>query len=128
MYPSPTPRPRLIGVYSVGTRLIVTLSSDASTMKTITLYSRCAAPPRKASMEGTQPRNKNLDDPTPQIARLDAFPHRPVLVHERRDFVTFEEFISARLGALIRYATVVTWDPHLAEDITQDVLVRARAR
>jgi RNA polymerase sigma-70 factor (sigma-E family) len=42
--------------------------------------------------------------------------------------VTFEEFISARLGALIRYATVVTWDAHLAEDITQDVLVRARAR
>ena len=42
--------------------------------------------------------------------------------------MTFEEFISARLGALVRYATVVTWDPHLAEDITQDVLVRARAR
>jgi RNA polymerase sigma-70 factor (sigma-E family) len=43
-------------------------------------------------------------------------------------FVTFEEFVAARLGALIRYATVVTWDPHLAEDITQDVLVRAQAR
>src|SRR4051794_36977736 len=42
--------------------------------------------------------------------------------------VTFEEFVSARLGALIRYATVVTWDPHLAEDIVQDVLVRARAK
>jgi RNA polymerase sigma-70 factor (sigma-E family) len=42
--------------------------------------------------------------------------------------VTFEEFVAARLGALIRYATVVTWDPHLAEDITQDVLVRAQAR
>jgi RNA polymerase sigma-70 factor (sigma-E family) len=42
--------------------------------------------------------------------------------------VTFEEFVSARLGALIRYATVVTWDPYLAEDITQDVLVRAQAR
>jgi RNA polymerase sigma-70 factor (sigma-E family) len=42
--------------------------------------------------------------------------------------VTFEEFVTARLGALIRYATVVTWDPHLAEDITQDVLVRAQAR
>lgn len=42
--------------------------------------------------------------------------------------MTFEEFVAERLGALIRYATVVTWDPHLAEDITQDVLVRARAR
>jgi RNA polymerase sigma-70 factor (sigma-E family) len=44
------------------------------------------------------------------------------------DRVTFEEFISARLSALVRYATVVTWDPHLAEDITQNVLVTAQAR
>jgi RNA polymerase sigma-70 factor (sigma-E family) len=42
--------------------------------------------------------------------------------------VTFEEFVSVRLGALVRYATVVTWDPHLAEDITQTILVRAQAR
>ena len=42
--------------------------------------------------------------------------------------MTFEEFVSARLGALVRYATVVTWDPHLAEDITQNVLVRAASR
>lgn len=42
--------------------------------------------------------------------------------------MTFEEFVSARLGPLVRYATVVTWDPHLAEDITQNVLVRAQAR
>ncbi len=42
--------------------------------------------------------------------------------------MTFEEFVSARLGHLVRYATVVTWDPHLAEDITQNVLVRAQAR
>lgn len=42
--------------------------------------------------------------------------------------MTFEEFVAVRLGALIRYATVVTWDPHLAEDITQDVLVRAQAK
>ncbi len=42
--------------------------------------------------------------------------------------MTFEEFVALRLGALTRYATVVTWDPHLAEDITQDVLVRAQAR
>jgi RNA polymerase sigma-70 factor (sigma-E family) len=42
--------------------------------------------------------------------------------------VTFEEFVAFRLGALLRYATVVTCDRHLAEDITQDVLVRAQAR
>jgi RNA polymerase sigma-70 factor (sigma-E family) len=42
--------------------------------------------------------------------------------------VTFEEFVAARLGSLVRYATVVTWDPHLAEDIIQNVLVRAQAR
>jgi RNA polymerase sigma-70 factor (sigma-E family) len=42
--------------------------------------------------------------------------------------VTFEEFVAARLASLVRYATVVTWDPHLAEDILQNVLVRAQAR
>jgi RNA polymerase sigma-70 factor (sigma-E family) len=42
--------------------------------------------------------------------------------------VTFEEFVSSRLGALLRYATVVTWDPHLAEDVTQEVLVRAQLK
>ena len=42
--------------------------------------------------------------------------------------MTFDEFVSARLAALLRYATVVTCDPHLAEDITQDVLVRAQPR
>ncbi|MCA2215032.1 SigE family RNA polymerase sigma factor [Jidongwangia harbinensis] len=42
--------------------------------------------------------------------------------------MTFEEFTAARLGALVRYATVVTWDPDLAQDITQNVLIRAQAR
>ncbi|GAB3868346.1 SigE family RNA polymerase sigma factor [Dactylosporangium cerinum] len=42
--------------------------------------------------------------------------------------MTFEEFVAVRLAALVRYATVVTWDPHLAEDVVQDVLVRAQAR
>ncbi len=42
--------------------------------------------------------------------------------------MTFEEFVSARLGALVRYATVLTAEPHLAEDITQNVLVAAQAR
>lgn len=48
--------------------------------------------------------------------------------HREWVLVTFEEFVAERLGALIRYATVVTWDPHLAEDITQDVLIRAKGR
>ncbi|MEU7872354.1 SigE family RNA polymerase sigma factor [Dactylosporangium sp. NPDC049140] len=42
--------------------------------------------------------------------------------------MTFEEFVAARLSALVRYATVVTWDPDLAEDIVQNVLVRAQPR
>jgi RNA polymerase sigma-70 factor (sigma-E family) len=42
--------------------------------------------------------------------------------------VTFDEFVGARLGALLRYATAVTCDPHLAEDVVQDVLVRAQPR
>ena len=36
--------------------------------------------------------------------------------------------MSARLGALLRYATVVTCDSHLAEDVVQNVLVRAQAK
>lgn len=42
--------------------------------------------------------------------------------------MTFEEFVAARLGAILRYATVVAWDRHLAEDITQEVLARAQLR
>ena len=42
--------------------------------------------------------------------------------------MTFEDFVSSRLAALLRYATVVTWDPHLAEDVTQEVLVRAQLK
>jgi RNA polymerase sigma-70 factor (sigma-E family) len=42
--------------------------------------------------------------------------------------VTFDQFISARLAALLRYATAVTGDPHLAQDVVQDCLVRVQAR
>jgi RNA polymerase sigma-70 factor (sigma-E family) len=42
--------------------------------------------------------------------------------------LTFDEFLGARLVALLRYATVVTCDPHLAEDIVQDVMIRAQQR
>jgi RNA polymerase sigma-70 factor (sigma-E family) len=40
--------------------------------------------------------------------------------------MTFDEFVAARLTALLRYATVVTCDPHLAQDVTQEVLIRVR--
>ena len=36
--------------------------------------------------------------------------------------------VGARLGALLRYATAITCDPHLAEDIVQEVLLRAQRR
>jgi RNA polymerase sigma-70 factor (sigma-E family) len=42
--------------------------------------------------------------------------------------VTFEEFVAARLGALIRYATALTGEPYLAQDIVQDVMVKMHAR
>jgi len=42
--------------------------------------------------------------------------------------MTFNEFVTARLPALLRYATVVTCDPHLAEDIVQEVLLRVQQR
>ncbi|MEV6302818.1 SigE family RNA polymerase sigma factor [Actinoplanes sp. NPDC051861] len=42
--------------------------------------------------------------------------------------MTFEEFLSARLAALLRYATVLACDPHLGEDIVQEVMARAQPR
>lgn len=42
--------------------------------------------------------------------------------------MTFDEFVAARMGALVRYTAVITCDSHLAEDILQDVLVKAQAR
>ena len=42
--------------------------------------------------------------------------------------MTFEEYLGYRLGALLRFATLVTCNPHLAEDVVQEVLVRAHAR
>ncbi|WP_019814044.1 SigE family RNA polymerase sigma factor [Saccharomonospora saliphila] len=40
----------------------------------------------------------------------------------------FEEFVARRLDRLLRYATALTCDPHLAQDIVQEVLVRAQPR
>jgi RNA polymerase sigma-70 factor (sigma-E family) len=42
--------------------------------------------------------------------------------------MTFEEFVAARLGALLRYATALTCDPHQADDVVAEVLVRASSR
>src|SRR4051794_7780235 len=42
--------------------------------------------------------------------------------------MTFEEFLGARLEALLRYATVLTCDAHLAQDVVQECLIRAHAR
>jgi RNA polymerase sigma-70 factor (sigma-E family) len=42
--------------------------------------------------------------------------------------VGFEEFLAARLSALLRYASALTGDRHRAEDIVQTVLARAERR
>jgi RNA polymerase sigma-70 factor (sigma-E family) len=38
--------------------------------------------------------------------------------------VTFDEFVAARLQPLLRYAVMLTGDPHLAEDLVQETMVR----
>ena len=42
--------------------------------------------------------------------------------------MTFDEYVDGRLGALLRHATAITCDPHLAQDVVQEVLVRAQSR
>jgi len=42
--------------------------------------------------------------------------------------VTFEEFAAARLPAVLKFAAVLTGDRSLAEDVVQEVLIRANAR
>ena len=42
--------------------------------------------------------------------------------------MTFEEYVAARLPALLRQATVLAGDPHVAEDVVQEVLVKAQPR
>jgi RNA polymerase sigma-70 factor (sigma-E family) len=41
---------------------------------------------------------------------------------------TFDEFVADRLDRLLRFATALTCDPHLAQDVVQDVLLRAQQR
>jgi RNA polymerase sigma-70 factor (sigma-E family) len=38
----------------------------------------------------------------------------------------FRDFIVERLTPLLRYATAMTCDPHLAQDVVQEVLIRAQ--
>jgi RNA polymerase sigma-70 factor (sigma-E family) len=40
--------------------------------------------------------------------------------------VTYEEFADSRLSALLRYAVMLTGDPHLAEDLVQETMVRVQ--
>jgi DNA-directed RNA polymerase specialized sigma24 family protein len=42
--------------------------------------------------------------------------------------MTFEEFAAERLPAIAVFAAVLTGDRALAEDVVQDVLIRAHAR
>jgi RNA polymerase sigma-70 factor (sigma-E family) len=40
----------------------------------------------------------------------------------------FDDFVEQRLDRLLRYATALTCDPHLAQDVVQEVLLRAQSR
>lgn len=42
--------------------------------------------------------------------------------------MTFDEWAATRLPAMLRYAAVLTGDTGLAEDVVQEVLIRAHAR
>jgi RNA polymerase sigma-70 factor (sigma-E family) len=42
--------------------------------------------------------------------------------------MTFEEFAAARLGAVLRFAAVLTGDRAAAEDVVQEMLIRALGR
>jgi RNA polymerase sigma-70 factor (sigma-E family) len=41
---------------------------------------------------------------------------------------TFDDFVAERLDQLLRYATALSCDPHLAKDVVQEVLLRAQQR
>lgn len=40
--------------------------------------------------------------------------------------MTYEEFVDSRLTALLRYAVMLTGDPHLAQDLVQETMVRVQ--
>jgi RNA polymerase sigma-70 factor (sigma-E family) len=61
---------------------------------------------------------------------VEAFPDRNATTSTEGDDVRdgYDQFVADRLDRLLRYATAITCDKHLAQDIVQDVLVRARSR
>jgi RNA polymerase sigma-70 factor (sigma-E family) len=42
--------------------------------------------------------------------------------------ITFDDFVAEHLDQLLRYATALTCDPHLAKDVVQEVLLRTQQR
>ncbi|GAB2944240.1 SigE family RNA polymerase sigma factor [Micromonospora polyrhachis] len=42
--------------------------------------------------------------------------------------MTYEEFVDSRLTALLRYAVMLTGDPHLAQDLVQETMVRVQLK
>jgi len=42
--------------------------------------------------------------------------------------LTFEDFVEARLQALLRYAVMLTGDPHTAQDLVQETMIRAQLK
>ncbi|WP_238009205.1 SigE family RNA polymerase sigma factor [Dactylosporangium sp. AC04546] len=42
--------------------------------------------------------------------------------------MTFEEFVEARLQVLLRYAVMLTGDPHTAQDLVQETMIRAQLK
>ena len=41
---------------------------------------------------------------------------------------TFDRYVADRIDRLLRFATALTCDPHLAQDVVQEVLLRAQHR
>jgi RNA polymerase sigma factor (sigma-70 family) len=41
---------------------------------------------------------------------------------------SFDDYVAAELDGLLRYATALSGDPYLAQDVVQEVLLKARAR
>ena len=41
---------------------------------------------------------------------------------------SFDDYVTARSGALLRFAYVLSGDRHLAEDLVQEVLIKAHRR
>lgn len=42
--------------------------------------------------------------------------------------VTYEEFVEARIQALLRYAVMLTGDPHTAQDLVQETMIRVQVK